>query len=286
MLVCEMCKAALSISFHPNLKAADVRHIASLYQTKLCSAHKVFCSFYSKAFPKSSLTSIVPSYLASVLPEETVDLAEHPAPQSLLQNRVQTLIDKVHSRKIPSLDLPAKSIQEFLREGETPEAFVARISAALGTKEEHKEWAAVLALFGWEPMEKNSCESNERLMMLHCSTCLAQGRLHMQDANDTDIAAPPAKKQRIGEGLLFNPILSHRHYCPFICGFPSEGSFVPMWQTIATNLFRTEESANNDEMGVAGKEEEILMKIHRILKSGIAYSASSYEQSKTYLENG
>jgi hypothetical protein len=59
-----------------------------------------------------------------------------------------------------------------------------------------------------------------------------------------------------------------------------------MWQTIATNLFRTEKSANNDEMGVAGKEEEILMKIPCILKSGFAYSASSYEQSKTYLENG
>jgi hypothetical protein len=43
-----------------------------------------------------------------------------------------------------------------------------------------------------------------------------------------------------------------------------------MSQTIATNLFRTEKSANNDEMGVAGKEEEILMKIHRILKSEIA----------------
>jgi hypothetical protein len=67
----------------------------------------------------------------------------------------------------------------------------------------------------------------------------------------------------------------------------NEGSFVPMmWQTIATNLFPTEKSTNNDEMGVAGKEEEILMKIHRILKSGIANSASSYEQSKTYLENG
>jgi hypothetical protein len=59
-----------------------------------------------------------------------------------------------------------------------------------------------------------------------------------------------------------------------------------MWQTIATNLFRTEKSANNDEMGVADKEEEILMKIPHILKSGFAYSACSYEQSKTYLENG
>lgn len=264
MLVCEKCEAALSISFHPNLKAADIRRIAALYQTKLCSAHKVFCAFHSNAFPKSSLTT-VPSYLASVLPEETVDLVEQPAPQYLLQKRVQKLIDKVDSLNIPSLDLPAKGIQEFLREGETPEAFVARVSAALGTKEEHK-WAAVLVLFGWEPME-NSSESNGMLMM-HCSTCLVQGRLHIQDTNDTGIA-PPAKKQRIGERLL-NPILSHRHYCPFICGFPSEGSSVPMWQTIATNLFRTEESAEIDESGVCGKEEEILMKIHRILKSGIA----------------
>jgi hypothetical protein len=43
-----------------------------------------------------------------------------------------------------------------------------------------------------------------------------------------------------------------------------------MWQTIATKLFRSEESADNDETGVGGKEEEIVMKIHRILKSGIA----------------
>lgn len=171
MLVCEKCKAALSIFIHPNLNAANVRRIANVYQTKLCSAHKVFCTFHSNAFPKSSLT-IVPSYLASVLPEETVNLVEQPAPQQLLQNRVQRLIDTVDSRKFPSLDLPAKDIQQFLHEGETVEAFVTRVSAKLGTKEEHK-WAAVLALFGWEPLE-NSTEC-KKVLMMHCSTCLAQG---------------------------------------------------------------------------------------------------------------
>jgi hypothetical protein len=150
----------------------------------------------------------------------------------------------------------SKDIEEFLHEGETGEAFVTRVSATLGTKEEHK-WAAVLALFGWEPLDNLS--EWKKVLMMHCSTCLAQGRLHVQDTNDTGIA-PPAKRQRVEE-RLFNPILCHRHYCPFVCGFPSEGTTVPMWQTIATNLFRTEESAENEETGI-GSKEEILMKIH------------------------
>jgi hypothetical protein len=265
MLVCETCKAALSIQFHPNLKAADVRRISGVYQTKLCNGHKVTCPFHSNTFPKSSSTTI-PAYLAFVLHEETVDLVEQPTPQQLLQKRVQKLVASVaESRQIPSLDLPAKEMKEYLCEGETPEAFITRVSAAIGT--EHT-WAAVLALFGWEPMESIS-ESYE-MPMMHCSTCLAQGRLPAQGVLFCFGITPPAKKQRTGERLL-NPILSHRHYCPFICGFPSEGSCVPMWQTIATNLLRSEKSVESDgTTGIGGKEEEIFMKIHRILKSGIA----------------
>jgi hypothetical protein len=265
MLVCETCKAALSIQTHPNLKAEDVRRISDVYQTKLCNGHNVTCTFHSSTFPKSPST-IIPATLASVLPQETVQLVEHPTPQKLLQKRVQKLVDSIgEARQIPSVDLPAKEMKEFLREGETPEVFISRVSAAIGT--EHT-WAAMLALFGWEPMKRVS-ESYE-MPMMHCTTCLAQGRLPVQGVLFCFGITPPAKKQRTSERLL-NPILSHRHYCPFICGFPSDGSSIPMWQTITTNLLRSKESAKDyDTTGIGGKEEEILMKIHRVLKSGIA----------------
>ena len=259
----------VAVSFHPQLKAADEKRIANLYQENLCTAHKVTCPFHCNKFPKSHPQTTVPSYLGSVMPPEFVDLVEHSKPQALLEERIKTLIRADGEERTPlALHLPHRQMEEFLGNGETAESFVSRLSGALGCHE-NEQWAAVLALFCWEPTNARS----EQVVVMQCRTCLAQCGLRVHDVDDTETddstsvdGAPPAKKQRTNQQQM-NPIMSHRHYCPVICGFPSDSSTVPMWQTVATNLFRSK--SNREEEATTIKGEEIMMKIHRLLQSGL-----------------
>ena len=186
---------------------------------------------------------------------------EQPAPQQLLQRRAKKLIHAFPDR-VPVYTVPTKPIQIFLAEGESPEDFVSRVSTSiLGSSEEEgkHEWAAVLALLGWEPVEHDTVDAG----LVHCSTCLVQCKLLTQRAHD-DSDPPSRKKQRL-EAKPMTPISSHRYYCPFVCGFPVEGSSVPMWQVIATKLLRPEVLAD-DELCTG---EDAMMKIHRMLRSGL-----------------
>jgi len=270
MIVCIKCRAVLAITFHPLLKAADEARISKVYQEKLCTAHKVTCPFHSNAFPSSSLhKTIVPSYLGSVLPQESVALFEQSNSKVLLEKQVKLLLNAVGEGREPvPLDLSTKQLEEILQEGETIESFVARIANALCCTD--NDWAAVLALFCWKPMDiRQPSEHVNQVVLLQCPVCLAQRALNLQMDESDDSSVDdlrPAKKPRIAAGEKMNPISSHRHYCPIICGFPCQGSSAPMWQTIATNLLRAGRSQEDvNEL----KGEEVMMNIHRLLQSGL-----------------
>lgn len=268
MIVCNKCQAVVAISFHPLLKAADEKRIAATYKEKLCTAHKVTCPFHSNTFPTSSPNTIIPSYLGSVLPTESVQLFEQSNPKAMLQKQMERLLVAVGEGREPlPMHLPTKQMESFLDNGETVESFEWRLCEALGGGE--NDWASLLALFCWEPMVTS--HQTEQAIMLQCRTCLAQRGLLLQDVQSEDSSADemrPAKKPRMaGQEQQLNPMLSHRHYCPVICGFPSEGSTKPMWQTIATNLFRSQRARGEETSHVNG--EEVMMNIHRLLQAGL-----------------
>lgn len=274
LIICQHCQAVVAIAFHPLLKSEDEVRIANTYKEKLCTSHKVTCPFHANAFPTTD--TIIPSYLGSVLPVETMQLFEQPNPRSLLQKHVKQLENTVGNEQKPlALDLSPKQMEEFLQEGESVEMFVSRVSEALDCGDGN-EWATVLALFCWEPLECRQATS--KAVQLQCPVCLAQRGLPLQSeseqvSDEDDSSADevrPAKKRRAVDGLLrMNPITSHRHYCPVICGFAQQDSSFssPMWETIATNLLQATETTNENIEEIM--PEDAMMKIHRLLRAGL-----------------
>ena len=267
MIVCVKCQAVVAIAFHPVLKAADEARITNIYREQLCTAHKVTCPFHSNAFPKCNPSTIVPSYLGSVLPQESVRLFEQSTPKVKLQEQVKLLLEAVGGRDPVPLDLPAIQMKKCLNHDETVEAFVSHVSNALGNGE--NEWVAILALFCWQPVEKHSKHS-DATAMLQCPVCLAHCGLLLQNRDESDDSSVddprPAKRRRDVHPKQMNPMTAHRHYCPVIFGFPTQDSKEPMWQKIASNLLRSE-AANKETREIKG--EEVIMNVHRLLQSGL-----------------
>jgi hypothetical protein len=267
----------VAVAFHPLLKRADEVRIAKIYKEQLCTAHKVTCPFHANAFPSfEEKDNGIPSFLGSVLPQTSVQLFEQESnPKLILEKQMKVLLNCVEKEPYP-LDLAGTQMTEYLHNNnETVETFVSRIGAALGCGGEQKEWAAMLALFGWEPLLEQCHHESDPVVMLHCPVCLAQRGLPIQtndeesDDSSVDEIRPAKKRKTTVKHKMMNPMTSHRHYCPIICGFPNNAdSFpTPMWQRIATNLLRAAETTDKDVDEIKG--EEVLMNIHRLLQSGL-----------------
>lgn len=270
MIVCVKCQAVVAVAFHPLLKAADEFRIANIYREQLCTAHKVTCPFHSNAFPKGNTVTTVPSYLGSVLPQESVQLFEQINPKVVLQKQVKLLLEAVGERREPvPLDLSTTEMKECMNDDETVESFVSRVANALGCGDD--EWVATLALLCWQPVEnRQQSRHSGTSTMLQCPVCLACCELHLHDREESDNSSVddlrPAKKRKSIHPKQMNPMTAHRHYCPVIFGFPTQDSKEPMWQKIASNLLQAE-AANEGIHEIKG--EEVMMNIHRLLQSGL-----------------
>lgn len=281
IVVCDQCRATLAISFHPKLESSHVQRIASVYRERLCTSHQETCPFFAKAFPdaasNTNTTTDVPPYLASALPDETVELMEHPAPRNLVVKRIQVWKDMLigSDRTIPELDMSSsKGFRDYVRDNHSEETIKARIAQACGIQAVDKD-LAMLALLGWTPVESSSLSESSAVVRAECTTCLAQAELSLQKTShrkDKEDEPPPPKKPRRKPAM--NPLSAHRHYCPFLCGFPVDKPAVPMWQNIVTNLLQ----AVDDEPRVdqhPGQEaqhkgEAALAAVQQLLRSGLA----------------
>jgi len=270
LIVCQKCQACVAITYHPLLKAADEERITAIYKEKLCTAHKVTCPFYASAFPTTVLANApIPSYLASVFPQDFVTLVEQSNPKPLLQKRVHSLLDAARKGDgSVEVSLDAKDME--LQEDETTEMFASQLSNTLGYSKETEQWACILALVCWEP--KQTRQSNKTVLMLQCPVCLSQRGLPIQgydkndnsSSDDSSVDLPPPKRPKTAKQPM-NPITGHRLYCPVICGFPCSGSEVPAWKTIANHLFANTGTSDVDDT----QGEQVMINIHRLLRSSL-----------------
>jgi hypothetical protein len=112
------------------------------------------------------------------------------------------------------------------------------------------ESAAAFVLLGWMPCQDATESTNDASpnasttiptrMSLECPMCLARMELPLTrdisgSSSSTSESPPPAKRLR---QLGLDPVQSHRHYCPYVCGFPVQttGCGTPIWQSLATRL--------------------------------------------------
>jgi hypothetical protein len=122
------------------------------------------------------------------------------------------------------------------------------------------ESVAALILLGWIPCQDanestdltptdaapNVSTTIPTCLSLECPVCLARMELPLTRDSSTSESPPPRKRAR---QLALDPVQSHRHYCPYVCGFPtaaaSSSETTPIWQSLALRLLRDDQSSNS-----------------------------------------
>lgn len=263
LLACETCQASLVVTIHPKLKAAAVKKIAGIYQKRLCTSHKITCPFRCDSVPgRSDEMETVPSFFAPVLPPDMIDLVENPRPQTMMRERMRRWKECFDRSSVPHLDLSFKALQEFSEEQDEP--LGARIAQACGSTDTNDDDAAILALFGWTP-----ATSDTAIVKAECTVCLTCTQVPIRGTPNAKEGPPAKKKQKV---KAMNPMLSHRHYCPMIRGFPSDHTPVPMWKIIAKNTLSKEEPESVQREG-----ETALEAFRRLLRTGVANTSKFRE---------
>jgi hypothetical protein len=230
---------------------------------------------------------VVPPYMASVLPEESVLLLEHPAPHAILRQRIQEIQSIQSSRntnddsttasqiwKYPHLQIPSE-IQQFAS---------TLAKDILGTQDES---ILGLAVLGWKPVERTIVDNNSHRISMGCSLCMAFMELECTLASSYSLQKEKEQDDRPNKRLrklakYCDPQESHRHYCPYKCGFPVSMTDKkdPVWKIVLTRL-----SDVNDQDGTPLEDlrtdlsngavpledlDESICNIRKILRAGIA----------------
>jgi hypothetical protein len=123
------------------------------------------------------------------------------------------------------------------------------------------ESVAALVLLGWIPCP-DANESTDHtstdatvaapdvsttistILSLECPMCLARMELPLTRDSSTSESPPPRKRSR---QHALDPVQSHRHYCPYVCGFPvaaTSSGETPIWQSLAIRLLRDDQSSS------------------------------------------
>lgn len=133
--------------------------------------------------------------------------------------------------------------------------------SGLGTNDNADELktAAMVFLLGWKP---NFVTGGAKTASMECPLCRKSTEIVLSGENDSRDPSttatttttttggsseeePPAKRSR-PSSPGFDPFHSHRHYCPYVCGFPTGGasSATPLWEALARRILaKTTEKA-------------------------------------------
>lgn len=278
LLVCSSCHAALAITLLPGLSPESKEKICQVYREKLATCHKANCPFHveGKEFLRNQEDDeeVIPFYIVDTFPSECVELVEHPRPSALLQSRVKRLEECCPSGyKFPVLEV---------QESERKEIDSAQTS--LASQLQTNDSVAILALLGWEPMEEEKRAPDEvspLTLALGCQFCYSQMELALEkeqhdEQEEATPEGPPAKKTRLSRH--YAPLDAHRHYCPLVCGFPTQpfAPKKPIWKIIFSHLQKESvEVANlpmpNEETKMTEEDyDKTVYRINEILDAAIA----------------
>lgn len=232
--------------------------------------------------------SIVPSLFASILPVSWRDLFDEPMPlrkfATLVQGAISPLQDATYPHSL--LDLSDTVLYAQVSESKVDEQeestmnILERIEQRLAKLSSPKipadtansALAIATVLFGWclstdgtrDAMEDVDFAAKVKILAT-CSFCLAELDLHNNNAQPETDAEERAPKRR--RPLPRNVLTAHRHYCPYVCGFPVNGSpqAAPLWSLLARRLMQC--SATTPTYATAS---EAFHEVHRILQESIS----------------
>lgn len=138
----------------------------------------------------------------------------------------------------------------------TPREGCASLSDTKDSSEESnkvaQEKCSLLATFGWRDAEEDFLLSGH--FVVQCGVCMAKGAIPIGECTSIRTDEPRAKRRRTQENKLktFDLIMSHRPFCPYVCGFVTVAKFegdgsavinddkpsLPGWKIILATLLR------------------------------------------------
>lgn len=202
---------------------------------------------------------ILPSYMMDAFPSECVELVEHPRPSALLQSRVLRLQENCPGGyKFPQIS------QEEIPQGLDSSIYTKQLNTS-------EESVSVLAILGWEPRGEDTKKLTDTAgdlpvtLTLGCRFCYSSMEVSLEKEDleqegTTTTNSPPTKKTRLSKPCA--PLDAHRHYCPYVCGFPLQlfAPKKPMWKTIVTRLQKeAEENSTRLQQEQNQQQEETQM---------------------------
>jgi hypothetical protein len=213
---------------------------------------------------------VVPSYMTSVLPEESIQVMEHPAPSGLLRQRTKKIIDILPDShwKYPKLQIPSE-IQQFISSCSPCDR---KDFCGLGTDDES---VLALTLLGWKPIDKITTDSTP-VISLGCSLCFSimeliiEHNLSSENYKENENGDRHTKRQKRSRSC--DPLDTHRHYCPYKCGFPRLPGDPPrpVWRIIFQRLRREKEKNADADIVVAEQVwDQSIDRIRQILRAGL-----------------
>ena len=207
--------------------------------------------------------------------KEQDDGDHHPSP-SKKQSRVLARLAFDPSKPYTAIGWEKQTLLTTLEEILRPHSQEDEIRAqtrAQGAWEALYEGMAALALFGWLPREEqrdsSSDKQEEASVTLRCSVCLSflnfslekydwhhhsHGRKATFGDGKGEEGDRPTKRRRLdstdnNSNSKLNPLLAHRCFCPYACGFPQHGERrgTPVWQNIVAKLIGNHKKSKSDQ---------------------------------------
>lgn len=282
VLCCDACQAVLAITYLPGLSTFAADKVTCLYEQQLGSEHKESCPFRKDALDyfQHDVSVTIPRLFASYVPADLVHLVETTRPIRVFGAQVQGRVAQDLVWDAVQLELHT-SIRQYQPPAgaDTAGSNLAledRLVKALGDEDYNFEniapdkvkMAALTVLLGWKP----------KTSAFACELCHASVDICPADNETitTTATEPPNKRARSSSG--WDPLYSHRHYCPYVCGFPRHGASraTPLWKALADKLLlppkttTTGASVGASTTELAGKSEWV--QVNAMLNAAIVRS--------------
>jgi C3HC zinc finger-like len=278
-LSCPSCHAEVMLWIPSVLSTTGQMDLVAQYQQLLWKSHAMHCRHRKEAEylintalkpprePPNVSSVVVPTLLARALPSpsttsdvSSLELVEQPNPFPIFGTKWRQFYSQMVALSEAPVQLPDTVLQfdwdatsscgtlltrlvDRIQEKEDQEKpAVVNLDHALGRSA--AEAAAAMVLLGWELLLSGDAISDATNdsnppASIHCVFCLAQHPL-IKRSEDHLLSR---KRPRDAVFSLWNqPWAAHRHYCPWVGGFPQTGrsdTTRPLWEGLAARLLRT-----------------------------------------------
>ena len=298
ILQCQKCQAIVSVSYMAGLSTFASDKLTCRYEQQLGSAHDESCVFRKEAEAyfaekeERKESSILPSVFFKYFPMELVELVEARRPiatfgaqvkQRLNNERVATMCESVqfhHHASVMAYRPPISTDNdESVAIEESLFQTIKTAQCDFGNAAETSiKVASLLTLFGWYPdVDKANTSMSCQLCGVALDNLLPPGAEKAPEASSSSsspsTSEPPTKRTRVASTV--DLLSSHRHYCPYVCGFPRQGAScgVPLWKALADKLLAVPKITASDidaepSDDLCNKSEWV--KVNALLNAGLA----------------